>query len=215
MVAGLAALAAACTDDDGTAPTSPPSTVTTTTEPQRVDDGVLRIGVLLPESGEGATIGPPLIDAAEAAVDAINVAGGVLGRPVALEIADEGSNAATARDAIASLVEQDVDAVVGPASSTIALATLDDLLTAGVLTCSPTATALALDDFPNSDLFFRTAPSDSLQAVAIAELAERTGARSAAVVHVDDPYGRGLAEATIEALGVPRRDRDPGAVRRR
>ena len=41
-----------------------PSTVPTTTAAPRVDDGVLRIGLLLPESGEGATIGQPLIDAA-------------------------------------------------------------------------------------------------------------------------------------------------------
>ena len=113
---------------------------------------------------------------------------------------DEGDSPTTASDAIASLIEQDVDAVVGPASSTIALATLADLLQAGILTCSPTATALALDDFPDRSLFVRTAPSDSLQAMAIANEAERTGALTASVVFLDDAYGRPLAEATIEAL---------------
>jgi branched-chain amino acid transport system substrate-binding protein len=71
---------------------------------------------------------------------------------------------------------------------------------ADVLTCSPTATALALDDFPDRTLFFRTAPSDSLQASAIAAEAERTGAVTAAVMYLDDGYGRPLAEATITAL---------------
>ena len=71
---------------------------------------------------------------------------------------------------------------------------------AGILTCSPTATALALDDLPDRGLFFRTAPSDSLQAIAIAEQAERTGALSAVVVYLDDAYGRPLADATIGAL---------------
>ena len=199
-VAGIVAVAG-CTDDGTTTPTSPPPTVTTTTEPVRIDDGILRIGLLLPESGEGATIGQPLIEAARAAVDQINAAGGVLGQPVELvEGFDEGDSATTASEAIAELIERDVDAVVGPASSTVALATLEELLSAGVLTCSPTATAIALDDFPSSDLFFRTAPSDSLQAVAIAQYAERTGARTAAVTYLDDAYGRPLARATRDAL---------------
>ena len=69
-----------------------------------------------------------------------------------------------------------------------------------MLTCSPTATSLALDDFPSSQLFFRTAPSDSLQADAIAKLAQQTGTFTAAVAYLDDDYGRPLAEATVAAL---------------
>jgi branched-chain amino acid transport system substrate-binding protein len=39
-----------------------------------------------------------------------------------------------------------------------------------------------------------------MQAMAIAELAEQTGARTAAVAYLDDTYGRPLAQATMEAL---------------
>lgn len=195
-------VAAACTDDGTTVPTTTPETSTTTTMPaERVDDGVLRIGVLLPESGTGASIGQPMIDAVLAARDAIDAAGGVLGQDLEIVAGfDEGDSVTTAADAIASLLERDVDAVIGPASSTIALATLSELLDAGVLTCSPTATALALDDFPDRSLFVRTAPSDSLQAMAIAGEAERTGALTASVVFLDDAYGRPLADATVAAL---------------
>ena len=38
----------------------------------------------------------------------------------------------------------------------------------GLVACSPTAAAMALDDFPDRGLFVRTIPSDSLQAAAIA-----------------------------------------------
>ena len=156
---------------------------------------------MLPESGDGAAIGAPLIEAALAASAAINAAGGVLGSKVeVIGNVDEGSSPSTTREAIATLIEQGVDAVIGPASSTIALATVPQLMEAGILTCSPTATALALDDLPDRSLFFRTAPSDSLQAIAIAEQAERTGALSAVVVNLDDAYGGPLADATIAAL---------------
>lgn len=194
-------LVAACTDDGATSPTVPPTAVTTTTVPSREHDGILRIGVLLPSSGDGAAIGQPLINATIAAGQAVNDAGGVLGNRIQIITGfDEGDDPDTAREAVASLLERDVDAVVGPASSTTTLAALADLLNAGVLTCSPTATALALDSFPDRELFFRTAPSDSLQALAIALTAERTGALAATVVFLDDAYGRPLADATIAAL---------------
>jgi branched-chain amino acid transport system substrate-binding protein len=201
LVVAMGLALAACSDDGATGPTSVPATSTTTTVLPRPDDGVLVVGMLLPESGPGAALGKGLIDAVLEAGDAVNAAGGVLGRPI--EIVgpyDEGDEPATAREAVDALLEQEVDAVIGPASSTIALAVLGDLLRANVLTCSPTATALALDGFPRRTLFFRTAPSDSLQAAAIAGEAERTGALTASVVYLDDGYGRPLAEATIAAL---------------
>ena len=190
----------ACTDDDDAAPTSVAAPSTTTTEPARNDNDALTIGQLLPASGEGASIGQGMSEAVARAVDEINAAGGVLGRPVELVTADEGSDAASAADGIDILLEAGVDAVVGPASSTVALATLGDLLSAGVLTCSPTATSLALDNFPSSQLFFRTAPSDSLQAEAIAKLAQQTGIFTVAVAFLDDRYGHPFADATIDAL---------------
>ena len=197
----MLALPLACTDDDDSSATSVASTsTTTTTEPVRTDDGALKIGLLLPLSGEGATIGQGMVEAAERAVEEINSAGGVLGRQVEVERADEGADASSASDGIATLVDEGVDAVVGPASSTVALATLGDLLGEGKLACSPTATALALDAYPSSQLFFRTAPSDSLQADAIAKLAEQTGLSTAAVVFLDDAYGRPLGGATVDAL---------------
>ena len=211
----------ACTNDDDSSGTSAAPASTTpppTTEAARIHDGVLRIGLLLPLSGEGATIGQGMAEAAQQAVDEINAAGGVLGQVVEVFPADEGDDASSAADAIEALVDEGVDAVVGPASSTVALATLGDLLGPGVLTCSPTATSLLLDEFPSSLLFFRTAPSDSLQAAAIAKLAEQTGRFTAAVAYLDDAYGRPLAEATIAALedrAAQRRGRGPVRQQRR
>ena len=199
--AALLLAVAACSGTDETEGTVPPTPlVTATTDAPRVDDGVLRIGVMAPRSGPGAALGESVLEAAAAAIQLINEAGGVGGATVQLIQEDEGTTPLAAADAIESLLDQDVDAVIGPTSSVIALDTLGDLLAGGVVACSPTATTLALDDYPDSERFFRTAPSDALQAVAIAELAEQTGARTAAVAFLDDTYGRPLAQATISAL---------------
>ena len=195
---GLTILAAACTGgDDDAAPTTTMSP-TTTTIVERVNDGVLKVGAYLPLTGPGAAFGPPMIDALSDAVDVINAAGGVLGEEVEFIQRDEGAVA------IEELLAEGVDAIVGPASSLVALSSLGAAVdqSTGVVTCSPMATALALDDYPDrGDYFFRTAPSDSLQMLTIARQAERTGAQMVAVGYLDDPYGRGLEKSFDDAMG--------------
>lgn len=199
VACAIATLAVACTGGDNSAPETTVPTPATTTTPQRSSDNQLTIGLLLPSSDP--VLGQGLIDASNLAVERINDAGGVLGRSVRIVEQDEGLGGGAAAG-VAALLASDpqVDAVVGPASSLTALNELDTLVSAGVMSCSPTATALALDDFPDNDLFFRTAPSDSLQAQAIADLAQRTGVQNIAIAHVDDVYGRPFAGAVRDAL---------------
>jgi hypothetical protein len=89
------------------------------------------------------------MQAVETAVDRINAAGGVLDERVRLVVADEGSSTATATASIQTLLDTDVDAIIGPASSLTAMSTLDDIVSAGKVACSPTASSLALDEFPD------------------------------------------------------------------
>lgn len=196
-VAACAVAVSACTTSGESMPETTATTTTTTTPVVEQADGQLTIGLLLPTSDP---LGQGLIAAAEEAVARINAAGGVLGQPVRVVSRDEGTGEGTAAASITSLLDADVDAVVGPSSSLTALSDLDTLVAAGVATCSPTASALALDDFPDNRLFFRTVPSDSLQATAIADRAERTGVQDIAVVYVDDAYGRPFAAAVSDEL---------------
>ncbi len=82
VVAAL--LASACSGDDS--PAAPPSTdLVVPTIPDRGNvDGVLKIGYLLPTSGDAANVGPPMISGIEMAIRDINAAGGVNGQPVSL-----------------------------------------------------------------------------------------------------------------------------------
>jgi branched-chain amino acid transport system substrate-binding protein len=196
LVAGLGG--AACSSGGEAVTTTSVAATTTTIAPEADSDGRLVVGILLP-TGDTA-VGDPMVSAAELAIDRINAAGGVMGVPVRSVVADEGSTTGSASTAIQSLLARDVDVIVGPGSSTIALSTLDEIVSSGTLTCSPTASALALDRFPDGGLFFRTVPSDSLQARAIADVADQTGALQAAIVHIDDSYGRDLADSVEAAM---------------
>ncbi len=192
-------LPSACTNDTAvTTSTSTASVVSDTVA--RADDGTLVLGAILPRGGVAPELGVSLRAAVDLAVGEINAAGGVLGQQVKLIVRDEGDNAASALLAEQELVQLGVDAIIGPTSSIDTLGTLSTAVEQRVLTCSPTASALALDDFPDNGLFIRTVPSDSLQARALARVVEESGSSSAAVVYLDDAYGRPLAEATEAAM---------------
>ncbi len=192
------ALLAACTGGGNGAPTTLATLPASTTAP--VDDGILTVGAVLPTVGPAAELGVSMSAALAVAAEEINDAGGVNGRQVRLVLREEGDSPATALLAVQSLLQTDVDAIIGPTSSLTLLNTLATTVDAGVLTCAPTATALALDDFPDRGLLFRTIASDSLQAQALARLVETSGAGSAAVVAVDDGYGRPFADHVATAI---------------
>jgi branched-chain amino acid transport system substrate-binding protein len=196
-VAGLVAAMGGCSSDEASPTTTlPPTSVAVA----RVDDGILTIGVLTPQGSANADIGQAIGTAVELAVDEINNAGGYGGFPVVLIDADEGVAGVGTDPAIATLLDADVDAIIGPGSSTNALAGLGEIVDAGVVACSPTASASLLDGFPDRNLFFRTIPSDSLQALAIADAVDQTGARRATVAYIDDAYGQSFVDSIETSL---------------
>ena len=201
-----AVVVAACSGAGGAggATTSSSSSSTSTIAPPG-DDGTLVIGTVLPSGGSAPDLGVSLATGVQLAVDQINAAGGVYGHHVEVVPRSEGDTPASALAAVQSLLADGfrqpgsgirfpIDAIIGPASSTNVLATLAVTTRAGVLTCSPTASALSLDQFPDNGLFFRTVPSDSLQAAAIAQAVRASGTTKAAVVYLDDAYGRPFAK---------------------
>src|ERR1700719_1029684 len=66
----------------------------------------IRIGVPVGLSGANSVVAPSVVQSAELAVEEINAKGGVLGRPLALDVADDASGAAGAQKAFDSLVYQ-------------------------------------------------------------------------------------------------------------
>jgi len=195
------ASAVACAGGGGDSGVATTTVVTTTTLAPRPSDGVLRLGVLMPQSGPGADLGRAVLNSVRIAVREVNLAGGVLGRDIEVVTADEGADIPTALAAVNTLiVDEGADAIIGPASSRIALGVLGQVVGQGVLACSPVATAIALSSFPDQGLFFRTVPSDALQADAIARLVDQTGRNRVGVLHPDDVYGRDFADAVVLAL---------------
>ena len=85
---------------------------------QAADSGPIVIGVPVGLSGANSVVAPSVVQEAQLAVDEINIAGGVLGRKLSLEVADDASGAAGAQKAFDSLIYQKkVDALISMETS--------------------------------------------------------------------------------------------------
>ncbi|MGY1723793.1 ABC transporter substrate-binding protein [Blastococcus sp. SYSU DS0533] len=177
--------------DEGPAPAAPG---TTATDP-------LIIGTLLPQTGDLAFLGPPEIAGADLAVQEINETGGVLGQPVQLIQRDSGDTSTDiATQSVDALLQQNVDVIVGAASSAVTRTVIDAITGAGVVQISPANTSDEFTTYNDNGLYFRTAPPDTLQARALADLIIEDGANTVGILARNDSYGTGLAENTVENL---------------
>ncbi len=78
----------------------------------------IQIGVPIGLSGANSVVAPSVVQAAELAVSEINSKGGVMGRPLVLDVADDGSGAAGAQRAFDSLVfQKKVDVLISMETS--------------------------------------------------------------------------------------------------
>ncbi|HTJ95506.1 MAG TPA: ABC transporter substrate-binding protein, partial [Pararobbsia sp.] len=78
----------------------------------------VKIGVPVGLGGANSVVAPSVVQSAQLAVDEINAKGGILGRQVTLEVADDGSGAAGAQKAFDSLIfDKKVDALISMETS--------------------------------------------------------------------------------------------------
>ena len=188
-------------------------TVTTDCEPEQAtaggtpDTNPLVVGTLLPNTGSLAFLGPPEVAGVQLAINDINEAGGVLDQPVTLIPGDSGDTTTdTANTTVDRLLAGGADVIVGAASSAVSLQVIDKITSAGVVQISPANTSDQFVCYADSGQYFRTAPTDVLQAQALAQLIAEDGAQRVSILALNDPYGTGLAANAVEnleAAGIP------------
>jgi ABC-type branched-subunit amino acid transport system substrate-binding protein len=170
-------------------------------EGSRVGDGVLKIGSILPQTGSLAFLGPPEFAGFDLAIADINAAGGVLGQPVEGIKGDSGDTSTdTASKTVDRLLAEDVDAIVGAASSGVTLTVIDKVTSAGVVLFSPANTSPALSDYADKGLYFRTAPPDIYQGDVLGQKVLQDGNQTVAILALNDAYGTGLSDAAEKTI---------------
>ena len=155
----------------------------------------LRIGVLLPLTGELATFAVPVQNAVSLAVDEINQAGGVFGGKLALVVADDRNSPKVGAQAARKMIAtEEIAAIIGPIGSDVFAAVAREAgSAAGVPIITGSGMAPTMAD--QKGFAFRTTPDAEMQGAALADVAAGKGYRSVSIIHSDDDYGKRLSDA--------------------
>ncbi len=159
----------------------------------QVNGDVLKLGVIVPATGDVASIGQAAQAAIKLSVDEINNAGGVNGKSIEVVFEDGKCSASAAANAAQKLMNVDkVNVILGGAcsgetSSFVKIAMDRKIPVFSYCSSAPTLTAVG-------PYFFRNYPSDAYSAVFAADYLYNTlGVKKVAVVYHVSDYGNALS----------------------
>ena len=198
-------LTTACQDKTPTASNSPNPTGSPGQSPGTGRGEGLKIGTLLPITGDLASIGQNLPPAVQLAVDTVNACGGVNGKPVTAINEDDQTDPNAGSSAMSKLAEVDkVGGVVGSFASSVSTAAVAIAVPNKVTIVSPGSTSPVFTERAKKGEFqgfwARTAPPDTYQAAALANLAHKKGFKRVATVVINNDYGVGFEKAFVQAF---------------
>lgn len=172
----------------------------TTEESTSAEELSLKIGTALPVTGTLAFLGPPEEAGVALAQKDINDAAAGISLEVVFGDSGDLDNKAYETE-IPRLLNEDVTAIVGAASSGVSLQFIDQVTKeAGVLMFSPANTSTAFSDYDDDGLYWRTAPADFLQGEALGTLLAQDGHETASMIVLNDSYGTTLRDEATKAF---------------
>ncbi len=165
----------------------------------------LKIGSLLPATGDAAPIGQPLPAAVRLLVDTVNKCGGVNGEPVTYIAEDDQTQPEVGTTAMTKLAEVDkVAAVIGSFASSVSTAAAPIAVRNKVLLISPGSTSPVFTERAKKGEYqgywARTAPPDTYQAQALAKLAHDRGFKRVSTIVINNDYGVGFEKEFVQAF---------------
>ncbi|NDJ17035.1 ABC transporter substrate-binding protein [Myxacorys almedinensis] len=202
LAAGL--FTAACQEaappptSQGGAPTGSNTAATTTQG--------LKLGSLLPSTGDLAAIGQQMIVTVPMLVETVNKCGGVNGQPVSLVAVDDQTDPAAGAEGMTRLAQVErVAGVVGSFASSVSTAALPIAVRNKVVLISPGSTSPVFTQQAKEGKYdgywARTAPPDTYQAQALAKLASDRGFKTTSTVVINNDYGVGFEQEFVKSFG--------------
>lgn len=180
-----------------------------------VEDAIL-VGAALPFSGPRATTGFHIERALTLAVEDVNRAGGIGGRPLRLIVRDTNSGSQRGLGEILSLLYEDnVRYLIGPEEDHLALEVVRDVKGLDVMHLLPGYSAPTITDSGDAGAWVRLTPSPRAMGCALATKAYEDGIRIVRTITTRDDYhlqfstifsstlgrlgGRAMPTVTVEA----------------
>ena len=153
----------------------------------------VKIGAVQPLSGKISVYGEGFQRAINLAVEEVNKSGGIKGNDLEIIYEDNLSTAQGSVSALQKLISiEKLPVVIGPASSSNFLASCP--IAEREKTVFIGAESAASDISKCGDYVFRVFPSDELQGVGVAQLAEELGFKEVALTYINNDWGVGLAD---------------------
>lgn len=169
----------------------------------------LKIGAILPYTGNLAVVGQPMIEVLPLVVDQINACGGVNDQNISLIVEDDQSQSGVAATTLAKLIDNNqinaavVGFVQGAAPSVVDVAVKNQIPILSSAATSPVFTERAKQG-AYKGFWARTVPSDIYQARALARLAIERRYKTASTLTIANDDGLSFEQAfttTFEELG--------------
>jgi branched-chain amino acid transport system substrate-binding protein len=157
------------------------------------DNPLVKIGIIVAQSGKAQDYGQSALRGAQLAVDEINSQGGVLDHRLELTIFDNKSTALYSKEAAAKAIDQEVVGVVGAVWSTHSLAAAPVLQKHQIPMISPGSTAPEVTQIGH--FIFRTCYTDAFQGKLMADFAYKSTRyrRAAVLTNISESYSKVLA----------------------
>ena len=154
----------------------------------------IKIGAILPLTGDIASYGKNAQSGIDLAVDEINKAGGVNGKKIVVVYEDDKGKANEAVNALSKLIAVDkVPIVMGSAASSVTLAMCPIANEKKTVLISPISSSKELTD-KGGAYFFRVCPSDAFQSRILADWIWSKGYKTVGIMYVNNSWGVGIKE---------------------
>lgn len=154
----------------------------------------LKLGAVLPLTGDVASYGRAAQNGIDLAVSEINARGGVNGKPIQVVYEDDQGQASRAISAMEKLVSIDkVPLIMGSAASSVTLAMCPVANRNKVVLITPISSSQELTG-NCGEYFFRVCPSDVVQARMMADWMHGEGRRRVGLLYVKNSWGQGLRD---------------------
>jgi branched-chain amino acid transport system substrate-binding protein len=154
---------------------------------------VIKIGAILPLTGDAALYGNNDREGIDLAIEIINAKGGIDGKEVAILYEDSKAEAKAGVSAINKLANSNISIIIDDAISTVTLAMLPIATEKKIIILSTGATNPSLSGA--SPYFFRIWNSDAEEGVFAANACyDKLSIKKMAIVYVNNDYGKGLKD---------------------
>ncbi|MFC7154390.1 ABC transporter substrate-binding protein [Halomarina halobia] len=161
--------------------------------------GELRVGILMPLTGDLGTLGKPIADGAKLPVTQLQNSD--TNYDVSQQTEDTATDPNQGVTSAETLVNSGFAAVTGAAASSVTIRAANEVFVPNeVCACSPASTSPEITNLDDDDLIFRTPPADNIQGQVLAQVAADEGAGSASTLFVNNDYGQLLSQEFANAF---------------